>query len=42
MKAPLADRIRPISVDDMVGQQHLLAKGKALRNIIDSGEERIE
>lgn len=38
MKAPLADRIRPISVDDMVGQQHLLAKGKALRNIIDSGE----
>ena len=34
---PLADRIRPQSVDDMVGQKHLIGKGKALRNIIDSG-----
>ena len=38
MKAPLADRIRPLSVEDMVGQQHLLGEGKALRNIIESGE----
>lgn len=38
MKAPLADRIRPQSIDDMVGQSHLLGKGKALRNIIESGE----
>ena len=38
MKAPLADRIRPLSVDDMVGQKHLLSEGKALRNIIESGE----
>ncbi|MBQ6601521.1 MAG: replication-associated recombination protein A [Clostridia bacterium] len=38
MKAPLADRIRPLTVDDMVGQQHLLGEGKALRNIIESGE----
>ena len=38
MKAPLADRIRPQSIDEMVGQQHLLGKGKALRNIIESGE----
>ena len=38
MKAPLADRIRPLTVDDMVGQQHLLGAGKALRNIIESGE----
>ncbi len=38
MKSPLADRIRPIQVDDIVGQKHLLAKGRALRNIIDSGE----
>ena len=38
MKAPLADRIRPVSIDEMVGQQHLLGKGKALRNIIESGE----
>ncbi len=38
MKSPLADRIRPIQVDDIVGQKHLLGKGRALRNIIDSGE----
>ncbi|MBE6774446.1 MAG: replication-associated recombination protein A [Ruminococcaceae bacterium] len=38
MKAPLADRIRPQSIDEMVGQGHLLSKGKALRNIIESGE----
>ncbi|MBO5936037.1 MAG: replication-associated recombination protein A [Clostridia bacterium] len=38
MKAPLADRIRPQSIDDIVGQKHLLGKGKALRNIIESGD----
>ena len=38
MKAPLADRIRPLSIDEMVGQEHLLGEGKALRNIIESGE----
>ena len=38
MKAPLADRIRPQSIDDMVGQSHLISKGKALRNIIESEE----
>ena len=38
MKAPLADRIRPLSVDEMVGQKHLLGEGMALRNIIESGE----
>lgn len=37
MSAPLSDRIRPTSIDDMVGQTHLLGKGKLLRNIIDSG-----
>lgn len=37
MAAPLADRLRPETLDDMVGQQHLLAPGKALRNIIESG-----
>ena len=37
MAAPLADRLRPETLDDMVGQQHLLAPGRALRNIIDSG-----
>lgn len=38
MKAPLADRIRPQCIEDMVGQSHLLAEGKALRNIIESEE----
>lgn len=38
MKSPLADRIRPTCIDEMVGQRHLLEKGKALRNIIESGE----
>lgn len=38
MSAPLADRIRPASLDEMVGQEHLLGKGKALRNIIESGQ----
>ncbi len=34
---PLADLIRPLSLDDVVGQRHLLAEGKPLRRIIDSG-----
>ncbi|MBQ0135755.1 MAG: replication-associated recombination protein A [Oscillospiraceae bacterium] len=38
MNSPLADRLRPESLDDMVGQSHLLAQGKALRNIIESGD----
>ena len=36
MSAPLSDKIRPTSIEDMVGQEHLLGKGKLLRNIIDS------
>lgn len=38
MASPLAERLRPRELDDMVGQQHLLGSGKALRNIIESGE----
>lgn len=37
MRAPLADRIRPQMLDDVVGQRHLLGEGKALRRIIESG-----
>lgn len=37
MASPLADRIRPTTLDEMVGQQHLLAPGKLLRTIIESG-----
>lgn len=35
---PLADRIRPTSLDEVVGQQHILAKGKPLYNIISKGK----
>ncbi len=38
MNAPLADRIRPKSIDEMVGQQHILGKGCALYNIIKNGK----
>ena len=38
MNKPLADRFRPQSLDDIVGQRHLLAEGKPLRRIIESGE----
>jgi replication-associated recombination protein RarA len=38
MNKPLADRFRPQTLDDIVGQKHLLAEGKALRRIIESGE----
>ena len=37
MSSPLADMIRPSKIEDMVGQHHLLDEGKALRNILDSG-----
>jgi putative ATPase len=35
---PLADRMRPRSVDEFVGQQHLLARGRALRAALDRGQ----
>ncbi len=38
MSSPLADRLRPRTIEDMVGQLHLLGEGKPLRNIINSGE----
>lgn len=38
MPAPLADKIRPKTLDDVVGQSHLLGKGKPLRRIIESGQ----
>ena len=39
MKQPLAERIRPQTLDDIVGQNHLLEKGKPLRNIIENAED---
>ena len=33
---PLAERVRPQQLDDMVGQQHLLGPGNILRRLIES------
>ena len=34
---PLPERLRPHSLDDYVGQRHLVGKGCILRNMIESG-----
>lgn len=38
MRKPLADRMRPVTLEDVVGQKHILGEGKVLYNIIQSGE----
>ena len=38
MQKPLADLLRPQSLDDMVGQSHLLSKGTVFRKSVDSGK----
>ncbi|MBQ2705095.1 MAG: replication-associated recombination protein A [Clostridia bacterium] len=38
MSAPLADRIRPKNISEVVGQHHLLDEGRPLRRIIDGGK----
>ncbi|MEI6126169.1 MAG: replication-associated recombination protein A [Pseudomonadota bacterium] len=35
---PLADRMRPTTIDNFVGQEHLLGQGKILRHMIEGGE----
>ncbi len=35
-RAPLADRLRPQRLDDVVGQEHLLGPGRPLRALIES------
>ena len=35
---PLAERMRPKSLDEFVGQEHLLGPGKLLRGMVDAGE----
>src|SRR5262245_15308531 len=35
-RAPLADRLRPKTLDEMIGQQHLLGPGKPLRVAFES------
>lgn len=35
---PLAEQIRPTCLEEVVGQQHLLALNRPLRRIIESGK----
>ena len=37
LKIPLAERMRPTSLDDFYGQQHIVGKGKLLRRAIEYG-----
>ncbi len=37
MSEPLAERMRPRTLDDYVGQQHLVGPGAVLRKMIDTG-----
>lgn len=37
MSAPLADRLRPQTLDEVVGQHHLLGNDAVLRRVIESG-----
>ena len=37
MASPLADKLRPRTLEDVVGQSHLLAPGRVLRSIIEGG-----
>src|SRR5207302_6043945 len=36
--APLADRMRPRTLDEIVGQEHLLGPGRVLRTALERGE----
>lgn len=37
MNKPLAERLRPVNLEQYVGQKHLVGEGSVLRNMIDSG-----
>lgn len=37
MSEPLAERLRPRSLDDYIGQRHLVGEGAVLRRMIDAG-----
>lgn len=38
MQKPLAERMRPTTIDQIIGQEHLLGKDKALRQLIEKGK----
>ncbi|HEX7229924.1 MAG TPA: AAA family ATPase, partial [Candidatus Binatia bacterium] len=35
---PLADRMRPATIDELIGQEHLLGAGKLLRGMLAAGK----
>lgn len=37
LAAPLASRLRPRTIDEYIGQDHILGPGKTLRRVIESG-----
>ena len=37
MSQPLAERLRPKTLDDYIGQKHLVGQGAVLRKMIDAG-----
>ena len=38
MQAPLAERLRPRTLDDYIGQTHLVGPGGVMRGMIESGK----
>ena len=37
MVKPLAERLRPKTLDEYIGQKHLVGRNAVLRNMIESG-----
>ncbi|MBS3787537.1 replication-associated recombination protein A [Candidatus Bipolaricaulota bacterium] len=40
LKRPLADRVRPRSIDEVIGQENLIGKDGPLRKLIEEGQSR--
>jgi putative ATPase len=38
LSTPLAEKLRPKSLDEFIGQEHLVGKGMPLRNLLEKGE----
>lgn len=38
MNTPLAERLRPKKIEDFIGQEHLVGKGKPIRTMLESGK----
>lgn len=40
MNIPLAERVRPMKLEDLIGQEHLVGPGRVLEQMIKSGQAR--